>query len=139
MNIEQLHGYADLLPRELYFGGPRGIVEDTLLRPGPVKEAQAAYFAALHAAKVEPANESALVWDQTMIVIDALRHAGANPTAAKLHDYIESLHDWAGIAGIYYFRDNSQRGIGQNALQAYRWDGGHGTFAVASRPGGSLK
>ena len=70
---------------------------------------------------------------------DALRHAGANPTAAKLHDYIEGLHDWAGIAGIYYFRDNSQRGIGQNALQAYRWDAGHGTFVVASRPGGSLK
>ena len=38
MNVEQLHGYADLLPHELYFGGPRGIVEDTLLRPGPVKE-----------------------------------------------------------------------------------------------------
>lgn len=139
MNVEQLQGYAGLLPRELYFAGPRGVVEDTSLRPGPVKDAQTAYFKALRAAKVQPGNESALVWDQTMIVIDALRHAGANPTAAKLHDYIAGLHDWAGIAGIYYFRDNSQRGIGANALQAYRWDAGHGTIVVASRPGGSLK
>lgn len=139
MNVEELHGYAGLLPRGLYFAGPRGIVEDSSLRPGPVKDAQRAYFAALRAAKVEPGNESALVWDQTLIVIDALRHAGPNPTAAKLHDYIEGLHDWAGIAGIYYFRDNSQRGIGANALQAYSWDDAHGKILVASRPGGRLK
>jgi branched-chain amino acid transport system substrate-binding protein len=139
MDYEQLASYAGLLPRELYFTGPRGIVEDTSLRPGPVKDAQTAYFNAFRAAKVRPGDESALVWDQTMIVVDALRHAGANPTAAKLHDYIEGLHDWAGIAGIYYFRDGSQRGIGQNAIQSYRWDAAHGTFTVASRPGGRLK
>jgi len=139
MNVEQLQGYAGLLPRELYFVASRGIVEDASLRPGPVKDAQTAYFDAFRAAKVQPGNESALVWDQTMIVIDALRHAGANPTAAKLHDYIEGLHDWAGIAGLYYFRDNSQRGIGQNALQVYGWDAAHGTIVVASRPAGRLK
>lgn len=139
MDYEQLGGYAGLLPRELYFTGPRGIVEDPSLRPGPVKDAQTAYFNAFRAAKVRPGDESALVWDQTMIVIDALRHAGPNPSAAKLHDYIEGLHDWAGIAGIYYFRDGSQRGIGQNAIQSYRWDAAHGTFSVASRPGGRLK
>jgi branched-chain amino acid transport system substrate-binding protein len=139
MDYEQLASYAGLLPRELYFTGPRGIVEDTSLLPGPVKDAQTFYFNAFRAAKVRPGDESALVWDQTMIVVDALRHAGANPTAAKLHDYIESLHDWAGIAGIYYFRDGSQRGIGQNAIQSYRWDAAHGTFTVASRPGGQLK
>ena len=74
-----------------------------------------------------------------MIVIDALRHARATPPAAKLRDYIEGLHDRAGIAGIYNFSDNSQRGIGQNALQAYRWDAGNGTIVVASRPAGRLK
>lgn len=139
MDYDQLGSYAGLLPRELYFTGPRGIVEDPSLGPGPVKDAQTAYFNAFRAAKVRPGDESAIIWDQTMIVIDALRHAGAKPTAAKLHDYIEGLHDWAGIAGIYYFRDNGQRGIGQNAEQAYGWDAVHGKFYVASRPGGRLK
>jgi branched-chain amino acid transport system substrate-binding protein len=139
MVYEQLGSYAGLLPRELYFAATRGIVPDSALLAGPVKDSQSRYFAAFHAANARPEFQATLVWDQTMIVIDALRHAGPNPTAEKLHAYIESLHDWPGIAGIYYFRDNSQRGIGQNALQVYQWNAPRATFAVASRPAGQLK
>ena len=138
MVVAQLSGYAGLLPRELYFAANRGVVPDSSLRPGPVKDSQKRYFNAFRAANIRPEFQASLIWDQTMIVIDALRHAGPNPTAAKLHAYIEDLHDWAGIAGIYYFRDNSQRGIGANALQVYRWDGAHATFTVVSRPAGRL-
>jgi len=139
MVYDQLAGYAGLLPRELYFAGTRGIVPDTALGNGPVKDSQSRYFAAFRAAKVRPEFQATLVWDQTLIVIDALRHSGPNPSAAKVHAYIESLHDWAGIAGIYYFRDDSQRGIGQNALQVYRWVPDRTTFAVVSRPAGRLE
>lgn len=139
MVAAQLSGYAGLVPRELYFAANRGIVPDAGLGKGPVKDSQARYFKAFRAAGIRPEFQASLIWDQTMIVIDALRHAGPNPTAAKLHAYIEDLHDWAGIAGIYYFRDNSQRGIGQTALQVYQWDGAHNTFIVVSRPAGRLK
>jgi len=139
MVYDQLAGYAGLLPRELYFAGTRGIVPDAALGNGPVKDSQGRYFAAFRAAKVRPEFQATLVWDQTLIVIDALRHSGPNPSAAKVHAYIESLHDWAGIAGIYYFRDDSQRGIGQNALQVYRWVPDRTTFAVVSRPAGRLE
>jgi branched-chain amino acid transport system substrate-binding protein len=139
MVYEQLGSYAGLLPRELYFAATRGIVEDTALRAGPVKDTQNKYFAAFRAAKVRPEFQATLVWDQGMILIEALRHAGPNPTAAQIHAYIENVHDFAGIAGIYYFRDNSQRGIGQNALQVYRWNASGATFTVASRPAGNLK
>lgn len=139
MVAAQLASYAGLLPRELYFAASRGIVPDDALGNGPVKDAQRRYFAAFRAAHVRPEFQASLIWDQAMIVIDALRHAGPNPTAADLHAYIEGLHDWAGIAGIYYFRDNSQRGIGQSALQVYRWDGARNAFAVVSRPAGRLQ
>jgi branched-chain amino acid transport system substrate-binding protein len=139
MVYEQLGSYAGLLPRELYFAATRGIVPDDALGAGPVKDSQARYFAAFRAAKMRPEFQATLVWDQTMIVIDALRHVGPNPSAEKLHAYIEGLHDWPGIAGIYYFRDNSQRGIGQNALQVYQWNAPRAAFAVASRPAGRLK
>lgn len=138
MVSEQLAGYAALLPHDLYFAATRGIVPDGALGNGPVKESQRRYFAAFRAAHVKPEFQASLIWDQAMIVVDALRHAGPNPTAAKLRAYIEDLHDWAGIAGIYYFRDNSQRGIGQSALQVYRWDPEHNAFAVVSRPAGKL-
>jgi branched-chain amino acid transport system substrate-binding protein len=138
MVSEQLAGYAALLPHELYFAASRGIVRDDALGSGPVKASQRRYFDAFGAAHVKPEFQASLIWDQSMIVIDALRHAGPTPTAAKLRAYIEDLHDWAGIAGIYYFRDNSQRGIGQSALQVYRWDGAHTAFTVVSRPAGRL-
>ncbi len=139
MVYEQLASYAGILPRELYFAAARGFVLDKNLGEGPVKAAQQQFFAAFRAAGIRPEYQATVVWDPTMIVIDALRHAGSHPTAAALHAYIEGLHDWAGIAGIYYFRDGNQRGIGENALQVDRWDGAHNSFVVASRPGGKLK
>lgn len=139
MVYEQLATYAGILPRELYFAAGRGFVPDPTLGNGPVKDAQNRFFAAFRAANVRPEFQATITWDQANILIDALRHAGPQPTAAKVHAYIESLHDWPGIAGIYYFRDNSQRGIGENALQVYRWDEAQGKFAIVSRPGGRLK
>jgi len=138
MVYAQLADYASIVPRELYFAATRGIVPDTTLGKGPVKDAQDRYFAAFRAAKVRPEFQATLAWDQAMIVIAAMRHAGAQPTAAKIHSYIEDIHDYPGISGIYFFRDNSQRGIGENALQVYRWDGPRATFAVVSRPAGRL-
>ena len=139
MDVAQLTGYAGLVPHELYFSAIRGIVPDASLGKGPVQDAQTRYFKSFRAANITPEFLQAQIWDPTMLVIDALRHAGPNPTAAKLHAYIEDQHDWAGIAGIYYFRDNSQRGIGATALQVYRWDAPRNNFAVVSRPAGALK
>jgi len=139
MVYAQLADYKSLVPRELYFAATRGIVPDGTLGKGPVKESQDRYFAAFRAAKVRPEFQATLAWDQTSIVIDAMRHAGNPPAAAKIHSYIESIHDYAGISGIYFFSDNSQRGIGENALQVYRWDAPHDTFVVVSRPAGRLK
>jgi branched-chain amino acid transport system substrate-binding protein len=139
MIYDQLAGYAGILPRELYFAAERGFVLDNKLGEGPVKARQQQFFAAFRAAGIRPEYQATTVWDPVMIVIDALRHAGPHPTAAVMHAYIEGLHDWAGVAGIYYFRDGSQRGIGENALQVDRWDGARNAFAVVSRPGGKLK
>jgi hypothetical protein len=50
-----------------------------------------------------------------------------------------NLHGWAGINGIYDFRDGAQRGIGQRALVIDRWDKVNGEFIPVSRPGGYLK
>ncbi len=139
MDVDQLKSYTGLLPRELYFAAIRGNVPDTSLGKGPVKDAQTRYFKAFRAAGITPEFFEAQIWDPAMLAIDALRRAGGNPVAAKLHAYIEDQHDWAGIAGIYYFRDNSQRGIGATALQVYRWDAPRDNFAVVSRPAGALK
>jgi hypothetical protein len=54
-----------------------------------------------------------------------------------VRDYIEHLHGWVGVNGVYDFADGSQRGIGENACVILRYQ--NGEFITASRPAGKLK
>lgn len=139
MIYEQMAGYKGIAPAQLFFAATRGVAPDALLRPGPIQDAQKVYFAAFKAAGIRPDFATSLVWDPGMIVVSALRAVGTDASAAQLHDWIQKLHSWAGIDGVYDFRDNSQRGIGQNAMIVYRWDDAKQTFAVASHAAGHLK
>jgi branched-chain amino acid transport system substrate-binding protein len=139
MIYEQMAQYAGFSPAKLYFIATRGIAPDANLRPGPIMDAQKIYFAAFKAAQIRPDFATSLAWDPASILVEALRKLGPGATAETLHGYVENLHSWAGIDGIYDFRDGSQRGIGQNALVVYHWDVPSGTFTVASRAAGNLK
>ncbi|HEY5348313.1 MAG TPA: ABC transporter substrate-binding protein [Candidatus Lustribacter sp.] len=139
MIYEQMAQYAGFAPSKLYFAATRGIAPDANLRPGPIMDAQKIYFRAFKAAHIRPDFATSLAWDPGSILVDALRKLGPSATAEQLHASIEGLHSWAGIDGIYDFRDQSQRGIGQNALVVYHWDVPSGTFTVASRAAGKLK
>jgi branched-chain amino acid transport system substrate-binding protein len=139
MIYDQMAQYAEFAPVGLYFAATRGIAPDARLLPGPIMDAQNIYFAAFKAAHIRPDFASSLAWDPASILVAALRKLGPNATAETLHAAIEGLHSWAGIDGIYDFRDGSQRGIGQNAMVVYHWDVPHGSFTVASRAAGNLK
>jgi branched-chain amino acid transport system substrate-binding protein len=139
MIYEQMAQYATFAPAKLYFAATRGIAPDANLRPGPIMDAQRVYFKAFKAAGIRPDFATSLAWDPGSILIAALRKLGPQATAEQLHAYIEGLHSWAGIDGIYDFRDQSQRGIGQNALVVYHWENASSTFAVVSRAAGNLK
>jgi len=139
MIYEQMAQYAGFTPAKLYFAATRGIAPDANLRPGPIMDAQKVYFNAFKAAKIRPDFATSLAWDPGSILVYALRKLGPSATAEQLHGFIEGLHSWAGIDGIYDFRDQSQRGIGQNALVVYHWDTPTGAFAVVSRSAGNLK
>jgi hypothetical protein len=38
-----------------------------------------------------------------MIAVHALRHLGPAATPQQYRDYVNSLHSWAGINGVYDF------------------------------------
>ena len=139
MIYEQMAQYAGFIPARLFFAATRGIAPDGNLRPGPIMDAQNVYFKAFKTAKIRPDFATSLAWDPGSILIAALRKLGPGATAERLHAYIEGLHSWAGIDGIYDFRDQSQRGIGQNALVVYHWDAQANAFTVVSRAAGNLK
>jgi branched-chain amino acid transport system substrate-binding protein len=139
MIYAQISQYADFVPSQLYFAATRGVAPDASLRPGPIMDAEKTYFAAFKAAGIRPDFATSLVWDPGMIVVSGLRALGTDATAEQLQKYIAGLHSWAGIDGIYDFRDNSQRGIGQSAMVIYHWDTAKNAFVVSSRPAGNLK
>ena len=134
----QMEQFSSILPKDLIFPGLNGMVRNAL-RPGPILDAQKAYYAALDAAHVRGDFGDLIPWDATMIVVNALRHFGPDATADQIRSYILGLHGWAGVEGIYDFSDREQRGVGSNAVFIAAWDPAKKNWMALSRPGGYLK
>ena len=135
----QLSQYKSFMPKELYFPGVRPIVQGAVAK-GPVRDAQSVFFGAMKAAGIDkPDMADILPWDPALLIVDAYKHVGLNATAEQLRDYMIKLHGFAGINGIYDFRDNSNRGIGENNAEMTRYDPELGVFVAVSKAGGGLK
>ena len=134
----QLSSYKAFMPKELIFTGVLPSVPSAV-GPGPVKDAIGRYVAAFKAAGIRPEFPNTLGWDPGLIVVDALRHLGPSATAQQYREYLNSLHGFVGILGVYDFRDGTQHGIGQNAVIMVRWDPEAGDVVAVSKRGGLLK
>jgi branched-chain amino acid transport system substrate-binding protein len=135
MTYAQMTQYAQFLPKMLFFPNQAGV--SAPVGTGAWRAAQVSYFNAFKAIGTRPDSASSQSWDPAMLILDGFRHAGLGATAAQLHDYIENLHGWTGIYGVYDFRDGSQRGLGGQSAALFQWDAGKNDFALASGPGGS--
>jgi branched-chain amino acid transport system substrate-binding protein len=138
MLYQEMDQLKTIMPNELIFPAYRAMTSGDV-RPGPIRDAQKRFFTALKAAGLRPDAANVTAWDPVMIAMEALRKAGPNPTAQQIHEYIEGLHSFAGVNGIYDFRDGSQRGISASAVVVDRWDVPKQTFVVVSKPGGGIK
>ena len=137
MVTSQLQQYGAYIPKELYFPGvsyAAGVASDPRVR-----QAQVTFENALKAAGMTIDLQSGLAWDPASIVIDALRHLGPSATPQQLHEYIETLHDYAGISGIYDFRNGNQRGLTVEDVVMIRWNPKDSAWVASSKLGGGLK
>ena len=136
MTLEQMSAVAGVLPKGgLYFPATQ-LQESSLLRPGPLRDAQDVFFKAFKDAGKTPQPTMGTAWDPGLIVVDALRHLGGNPTAKQLHDYIENLHGFPGIYSLYDFRDGLQRGMGVNAAVTAKWEPAQKWWVAVTGGGG---
>jgi branched-chain amino acid transport system substrate-binding protein len=136
LTYPQLAQYAAFVPKQMYFPSPRFFAREQV-RPGPIKDAEDQFYAAFKAIDVKPDNAHSFAWDPAMIVVDALRHTGLDATPDQVRAYIENLHSYAGINGLYDFRDGSHRGLSVNAAIIIRYDAAKGTFTGVSQAGGA--
>lgn len=121
----QMSQYRDILPKELYFPG-------VIFVTGEMQRKNAAALRAFYDAckemGVKPDLQVGFAWDPALIIIDALRHLGPSPTSEQIRNYIEQLHGFAGINGIYDFRDGSNRGLGIGDAFIVKWDAARDTW-----------
>jgi branched-chain amino acid transport system substrate-binding protein len=138
MNYALLDGMANVMPSELLFPGMRATKPEGTA-PGPIKQAQATFYRTFAELGFKPDYANIATWDSMMIVIEALRALGPDAQAPQVRDWIAKSHGYAGINGIYDYRDGSQRGIGQLGALILRWDPAKKDYSIESKPGGSLR
>lgn len=134
MSYTQIRQYDAFMPNDVYFqglgymGGAAGNAQ--------AREAERVYLGAMKESGLTPDLQHGIAWDPAMIVIDALRKLGTGATARQLHEYLESLHDYGGICGVYDFRSGTQRGLGLKDTIVMRWDTAKKAWVASSRLGG---
>lgn len=135
INKNQMGQYAAFIPRQMIFTGPPYMSLGAVAPP--IQRARATFLSALRQVGVDAPDQTTLVaWDPAMILVDALRRLGTGATAVQLRDAILQLHGYAGIDGMYDFRDGSQRGLDPKSSIVVRWDKASGEFVTISKPGG---
>ena len=85
-------------------------------------DVQQEFGEAFKAAGTPPSPLHSYSWDAALIVVSGLRRLGTNATASQLRAYIEQLHDFPGVNGIYDFRIGDQHGLTASSVVVSRWD-----------------
>ncbi len=101
--------------------------------------AQSVFFDGYKAAGKPVTGDANLAWDPSWILINAIRHFGPTATSAQIHEYIENLHGFAGINGLYDFRTGGQRGLEDKSVKVFRWNDLAKKFVAVSGPGGAQR
>lgn len=128
--------FGDLAPKAgLYFAGPQFIGREFLPK-GAALAGVDTFLKAFAGAGAKPDAVLSTEWDAGLVVVDALRHVPANPSADDVRRYIETIHGLSGAAATFDFRDGSQRGISAATILMAKWDPNAKTFVPVSMPGG---
>jgi len=134
MTYAEMKQYAQYIPNNLIFPGLPYLARQAA---SPKERAvQDTFYDAFKPLGIVPDLIQSFSWDPASIVIDALRTVGPDASADQIRQYIENLHDYIGINGIYDFRDGSQRGLTEHNLMIMRWDIDKGTWSAVSGLGG---
>jgi branched-chain amino acid transport system substrate-binding protein len=135
----EMQRLASELPAQLYFPGAPFMAGVQNLT-GQTKTEVLAFDDAMAAAGQKVPDEGdALSWDPGLILVSALKKLGIGATASQIHQYIDSLTDFAGINGTYNFTDPSipdNRGLTINSVYIAQWNKSHSQWTAASGPAG---
>jgi len=136
--VAQMEQWKDFLPKGLVMGSAVFPAHDGVWQLDPrIEAAQHDMYAALKAKGQQPDNLVATCWDAGLIVVDALKSLGPDATAKQIRSYIAGLTNFAGVNGIYNFKENPERGLGPDSAIVVRYDAATRAFVWLTKPGGA--
>lgn len=129
--------WASFLPKQLILASALYPEHDGVLTLDPrMEKAQHDMYASLKTRNLKADNMVATAWDAGLIVASGLKKLGPNATAQQLKDYISNLTDFAGVDGIYDFKQFPQRGLGPQSSTVTTYDVQTKAWVWLSKPGG---
>jgi branched-chain amino acid transport system substrate-binding protein len=131
--IAELDQIKQYFPKDVIFAGFPFLAAPKRSDPSykPVTE----YLQAIRRANLPNDTFSAVAWDPALLIVSAYQKLGTNATAAQLRDYLLGIHQWAGISGVYDFKngEGSQRGLTAADVVIVRWSPADGSWSIVSR------
>lgn len=130
----ELTHFASVLPKTFYFPvGPLYLPPSDI--PNTAVRAQVQTFDKVVASKGgHPGNTWGLAWDPARLLISAIRKLGVKATATQILNYMQNLHNVAGIFGLYNTSVNDHRGLEVANETMTKWNGT--SFKPVSGPAG---
>jgi branched-chain amino acid transport system substrate-binding protein len=132
MSVAQLDGYKSFMPKELLFPAYTALTAEPAKDRG-VQEKIEQFKADMKAANESPDLLHAIPWDPAFLIVEALKRAGPNATAAQIRDALAGVQNWPGVLGRYDFRAIPNRGLGLGAMIVARWDPARSTWVDATK------
>jgi ABC-type branched-subunit amino acid transport system substrate-binding protein len=136
MTLDQMKQWGPYLPTQLFFPGVPFLAGMT---PTRSKAALQLFYSVTKDTGLNPDFQTGIAWDPALILTSTLRELGPDASPDQIRDYIEKLHDFAGISGLYDFRDGNQRGLSQKDVVVMRWDAAKNNWVGVSKPGGAAR
>jgi branched-chain amino acid transport system substrate-binding protein len=137
LSYEAMHQFGALLPKEFLFVAPPGVALDAIPR-GALHDTVKTFTDTTKAAGLHADIGLIAAWDPGIITVAALKKNGFAMTAAEMKDFIDHLHGFPGVYGVYDFRDGSQRGLAPSNGIVVKWDPARDYWVAVSKFGGTL-
>ena len=136
-SFSAMEQWASFLPKQLILASALFPEHDGVLTLDPrMEKAQHDMYAILKDRGLKADNMVATSWDAGLIVAAGLQKLGPNATADQLRDYIANLTNFAGVDGIYDFKQFPQRGLGPQSSTVTTYDVQKKAWTWLSKPGG---
>lgn len=129
----ELTKFSSLLPKKIFFPTGALYVPPSDLK-GSLRASVASFDKAVAAVHGHGGDPWGLSYEPALLLVGALKHLGIHATAKQILNYMQHLHNVAGIYGSYSTSIKDHRGVHTNSIYMSTWNGS--SFIPVSGPGG---